>query len=81
MLVLRRFDLGVRPTVDAELLVSQDVLLLGQVFIHLLGLGPKVDVFDKDAWLRVLLPEEWRSWGAFAFHLNITLKALHRAHL
>jgi hypothetical protein len=49
MLVLGRFDLGVRPAVDAELLVRQDVLLLGQVLIHLLGLGPEVNVLDEYA--------------------------------
>ena len=59
MFVLGRFDLGVRPTVDAELLVGDDVLLLGQVLVHLLALGLEVDVIGEDAGAWVEPPVEW----------------------
>jgi hypothetical protein len=81
MLVLGGLNLGVRPTVNAELLVRQDVLLLGQVLVHLRFFGPEIDVLGKDAGAWVLSPQKGRIGVAFAFHLNITIKAPHRAHL
>jgi len=85
VLVLGGLDLGVRPTVDAELLVRQDVLLFGQVFIHLLGLGPEIDVLDEDAGLWVTGPQEWRYGVAFASHSVFSFNvaqavSLHLAH-
>ena len=70
MLVLRRFDLGVRPTVNAELLVRQDVLFLGQVLIYLRPLGPEIRVFGEDAGAWVVLPHEWRIGVAFTGHVS-----------
>jgi hypothetical protein len=69
VLVLGRFNFGVRPTVDAELLVGNDVLLLGQVLIHLLALRLEERVIGKDAGARVESPVEWRLRVAFAFHV------------
>jgi hypothetical protein len=73
VLVLGRFDFGVRPAVDAELLVRQDVLFLGQVLVYLFGLGPEIDVLDEDAGGRVLPPKEWRIGMAFAGHSCFSL--------
>lgn len=81
MLVLGWFDLRMRPAVDAELLVSQDVFFFGQIFVHLRPLGPEINILNKDAGARVLSPEEWRVGVAFTFHLILTIKAPQRAHL
>ncbi len=85
MLVLGGFDLGVRPTVDAELLVRQDVFFFGQVFVHLFGLGSEINVLDEDAGARVLGPQEGRVGVAFASHSVFSLTvaqavSLHLAH-
>ena len=58
VLVLGRLDLGVRPTVDAELLVRQDVFLWRQVGIGLRCLWPKRWVLDEHAGPWVIGPQE-----------------------
>jgi hypothetical protein len=59
VLVLGRFDLGVRPTVDAELLVGNQIFFFGQVLVHLRPFGPKERVIGKNAGPLIVLPVEW----------------------
>ena len=81
MLVQLWFDTWMRSAVNRELFVSNNVLFLGQVLVDLSLLRTEINVFDEHAGLRILFPQKRGSWGAFAFHLNLTLKALHRTHL
>ena len=81
MLVLGRLDLRVRPAVNAELLVRQDVLFLGQMLVHLFGLGPEIDVLDEDAGAWVLSPEKWAVGMAFAGHSVFSLTVAHAVSL
>jgi hypothetical protein len=62
-----------RPAVDAELLVRQNVLLLGQIVIHLFGLGSEINVFDKDAGAWITGPQEGRVKVAFASHSFLSM--------
>ena len=72
MLVQLWFDTWMRSAVDGELLVSNNVLFLGQVFIDLRFLGTVSRVSSKDAWPWVLLPVKRGIWVAFTFHCIVS---------
>ena len=76
MLVLGRLDFGVCAAVDAELLVRQDVFLLGQALVHLYSLGPEIHVSGEYAGAWVTGPQEGRVGVAFAFHVVLSMQPM-----
>ena len=77
MLVLGGFDTRVRPTVDAELLVSDDVLFLAQVIVDLGLLRLEVQVVGENTGPWIACPVERRIRMAITFHFLLS-KALRR---
>ena len=73
MLVLGRLDLRMRPAVDAELLVRQDVLFFGQALVHLYSLGPEIHVSGEYAGAWITGPQEGRVGVAFTGHSFLSM--------
>ena len=73
MLVQSRFDAGVCPAVDAELLVSNQVLFFGQVLVDLGLLWLEEQIVRKDTGTRMLLPVERGIRVAITFHFLLSI--------
>ena len=73
MFVEAGFNAGVRPAMDAELLVGNQVFFFGQVLVDLGLLRLEVDVIGENTGPGVVLPVERGIRVAITFHFFLSI--------